>query len=1452
MTYRIPLLRLGACLTASLMLLSSLAPVIGFASELVRSRSHRQAGGGDYTDTPGAVDYGTYPLVDPVTRGYFYSTDDLAAFNISDQVEAGAAAMPTDTGYVSGGTNDTGDDMVLDGRPAALPRNQSTGGGGGNEPLLVILNSLLASTQPSCIEPKPSSAGAQPSLEATLLSASAPSAAASSTLAARQGAGDTGTGSGVTGVGQSGPRAGEAFPWEGYGPGGGSTAAPAYLNTQTGNLMTVMPIVGWKIPGGMNLNLTMYHNSQDNLDIGWGMNWRSSFDMRAIYTGTNYTSKAGKYIVSYPSGKRLVFTNPNPLVSNVYYPPTGFYDVLSRSTLVGSQACILRTRDQITYAFDLNGFLISIWDRYRNTINITRNSATHAISSVSDSYGNKLTFTYVGTEYYGHYTTVVTSTGNTYTFSIPTQAYNNSIWVLRSVTFPAPISGGQTSTETFYYDLSAGIAQEVSRDGQAYGFHYDSAERELLYSYPVPFYTNPFSPTGNNALTYTYSYGGTSTTLTDPYGKTVIDNYDGGTLHSEVDQAGYSQTFWWDLYYNCNQYKSARGYTSYFTFDNYGNMLTSQDPRQYAASVKQKWSWNSWNDVLTATDTRGAVTHYNRDPSSGVVLNVVDGLNNTVVTNTYTTTGQLATTSTEGGTTTVSYDTSNRAQTIQTPDQTYTVSYPATYLHVLPNLPATVTDGPGNVTSYGYDLWGRATSVSRSADSASASVTLDLMNRMTDAYDWDQHHFHYQFDAIGRLTGAPGINGLVWWDVDRLAGVYDGNNHLRQYAYTVRGEVKGLTLADGSVEVYQFDGDGDQTTRTNALSQKIQYGFDSTGNLTSTTYPDNSAATVAYDYDGRTSSMSDLTGTTGWTYDNADRLTNFNSPQGNLSYGYDQWGRRTGLSVGSTQTLQYNYTGTRLTSINQLVLGETTTWTYDGFGRPQSQTNSNGTVATYGYDGLSRLASLTHTTGGGSLILSESYTYDSNSNPSSKTSNSVTTNYFYDFFGHLTDEKASSNPNVNTAGDFHYGYDGAGNRTARILYGSYTDSYAYDAGDKLQNVQRNAGAGNLLLKTYQYDLAGRTTQVTNQVTGVSTSLTYDYEDRISTISTPGMTTNSYAYNALDARVAKTDSGGVFAFLRDGGASTDAVLSDGQNSYVPGVSRHSSGGTVTYHQNRIGSNSAETDATGTVKGTRTHDAFGNLIAQTGAPSGPFGYAGTFGYQEDRDSGLKLLGHRYYDPSVGRFITRDPAMQGLNWYSYCDSSPLASVDRSGLMSDGVPSLDSVTSNPAMVKELAEEGIKVGGKRFVPTAWDRALGWVQAGAKFARRALEFLHILKTARRIFHPEPRTLEEQIVMDGARAGMGTQIMDKMDDPRYEETHRKMQYTVKVSAQASSIGKAERSVTVHYMQLLEDPEIMEAFKFVTDTAGTPSMLDNLDSALGGDLGDPIAPTTISRPPGQRMM
>ncbi len=78
----------------------------------------------------------------------------------------------------------------------------------------------------------------------------------------------------------------------------------------------------------------------------------------------------------------------------------------------------------------------------------------------------------------------------------------------------------------------------------------------------------------------------------------------------------------------------------------------------------------------------------------------------------------------------------------------------------------------------------------------------------------------------------------------------------------------------------------------------------------------------------------------------------------------------------------------------------------------------------------------------------------------------------------------------------------------------------------------------------------------------------------------------------------------------------------------------------------------------------YDGFGMVASRTGTTATPFGYGGGAQYQSDAQSGLALLGNRYYDSSVGRFISKDPAKSGSNWFAYCGNNPIAFSDPSGL--------------------------------------------------------------------------------------------------------------------------------------------------------------------------------------------
>lgn len=89
------------------------------------------------------------------------------------------------------------------------------------------------------------------------------------------------------------------------------------------------------------------------------------------------------------------------------------------------------------------------------------------------------------------------------------------------------------------------------------------------------------------------------------------------------------------------------------------------------------------------------------------------------------------------------------------------------------------------------------------------------------------------------------------------------------------------------------------------------------------------------------------------------------------------------------------------------------------------------------------------------------------------------------------------------------------------------------------------------------------------------------------------------------------------------------------------------------------------STGLVIDHIDYDSFGNVIAETNPA---FGDRIKFtGREFDLETGLYYYRARYYDPSVGRFITQDPisfAGGDANLYRYVSNQPVIATDPSGL--------------------------------------------------------------------------------------------------------------------------------------------------------------------------------------------
>lgn len=102
----------------------------------------------------------------------------------------------------------------------------------------------------------------------------------------------------------------------------------------------------------------------------------------------------------------------------------------------------------------------------------------------------------------------------------------------------------------------------------------------------------------------------------------------------------------------------------------------------------------------------------------------------------------------------------------------------------------------------------------------------------------------------------------------------------------------------------------------------------------------------------------------------------------------------------------------------------------------------------------------------------------------------------------------------------------------------------------------------------------------------------------------------------------------------------------------------------YIYDGLGSVLAEVDGDGVVTATNKLDVYGNVRATTGTSDSNHKFCGSLGHTTEPDTGgLIYMRARWYDPAIGRFISEDPAGDGVNWYSYCDGNPVNAVDLDG---------------------------------------------------------------------------------------------------------------------------------------------------------------------------------------------
>ena len=210
---------------------------------------------------------------------------------------------------------------------------------------------------------------------------------------------------------------------------------------------------------------------------------------------------------------------------------------------------------------------------------------------------------------------------------------------------------------------------------------------------------------------------------------------------------------------------------------------------------------------------------------------------------------------------------------------------------------------------------------------------------------------------------------------------------------------------------------------------------------------------------------------------------------------------------------------------------------------------------------------------------------------------------------------------------------------------------------------------------YSYDANGN--QVTKTTSEKTETYTYDGLNQLVGF-TDGDTAASYAYNVSGLRIEKTVDGETINHVWDGSKQIVADIVDNDfyeaDCYLRGtnlVAKYNYCNGVKseytyYTQNAHGDVVNLTDETGAVTKSYTYDAFGVEQNIDDSDTNAFRYCGEY---FDAETGTVYLRARYYDPSIGRFISRDSYAGkneeplSLNRYTYCHNNPIIGTDPSG---------------------------------------------------------------------------------------------------------------------------------------------------------------------------------------------
>jgi RHS repeat-associated protein len=381
-----------------------------------------------------------------------------------------------------------------------------------------------------------------------------------------------------------------------------------------------------------------------------------------------------------------------------------------------------------------------------------------------------------------------------------------------------------------------------------------------------------------------------------------------------------------------------------------------------------------------------------------------------------------------------------------------------------------------------------------------------------------------------------------------------------------------------------------------------------------------------------------------FTYDRTDNILTKTDYQGDVTqFKYDSANHRTAMRNAAYLEASYQH---------------------DGAGRVLSRILSDGAQTQYAYNKDGQLTGIKSVAANGDTLDNVTYTRDHAGNiltQSGQTSGNAT--YVYDPLYRLSSATYSG-----TGGSESYTFDAVGNRITQTLNGVAHAYEYYPTSNRLKAVHAGTVAG-AVEKSFVYDDEGR---LTGQAGTQAKTLLWDQKNRAKTINAV-----SYVYDPSNYRIGQRNGvlGNRDYYLEGEHLEAEYSGANIQAKYFRGLSTDelvAGYGWVNgkwtpevFHHDALMSVTGITAADGTTLNTASYSAFGDrTVASMGSSANRLTYTGR---EKDQDTGLYYYRARYYDSSIGRFISEDPLGfqgSGVNWYAYTGNNPINANDPTGL--------------------------------------------------------------------------------------------------------------------------------------------------------------------------------------------